>query len=95
MLHRLGKGWGQNGSTLKTGAPCASTACFCACFCLASERPTQIAASARTQQIPSVALIVLLPSFFLFMGLSSFSHEAARVFDGRAEANGFLRAMVQ
>jgi len=87
MLHRLGKGWGQKGSTLKMGAPCASTACFNTCFCCACERPTEIAASAKTKQIPRIKAEALLRSFFVFTGLSSLLQVATRIFEGRAEAN--------
>jgi hypothetical protein len=82
MLHRFGKGLGQNGSTRKTGVPCASTACFC-CAC---ERPTEIAVSAKRQQTRGVKDDAVLRSFFVFTGCSSSSREATRTFEGPAKA---------
>src|SRR5438128_4664792 len=47
MLHRLGRGFGQNGSTLNNGAPSLSTACLC----LGCECPIEPAARIRMQPI--------------------------------------------
>ena len=38
MLQRFGSGFGQNGSTLKIGAPFSSTACPGACACTRSPQ---------------------------------------------------------
>src|SRR5579864_7638565 len=95
MLQRLGKGLGQNGSTRKTGAPCASTACLIARFCFASERATQNDARATTQQIPKLTPDAILRSFFAVTRLSSLWHETIRGLEGYAEAKKLPLAMFQ
>jgi hypothetical protein len=80
MLQRLGKGLGQNGSTRNMGAPCASTACLIARFCLASERAAQNAARASTKQLPKITPDAVLRPFFTFTGLSFLSQDCQSQF---------------
>src|SRR5579863_763782 len=77
MLQRLGKGFGQKGSTRNMGAPCASMACFCAFFSFASRLTMQIAASAKTQQVPRITACRDARSRFIlvFTGLPSVVRE--------------------
>jgi hypothetical protein len=66
MLQRFFKGFGQNGSTLNTGAPFASTTWFRGTCVLPMD-----AVSARTQNNPTPTADVLMSSFLVLTGLPS------------------------
>src|SRR5262245_40257472 len=75
ILHRLGKGFGQNGSTLYIGAPLASRACICRCC----ERATETMARTTTQHNTNAAAFTRLERFFVFMEIFPFLQSSGEI----------------
>src|SRR4029079_19382694 len=74
ILHRLGKGFGQNGSTLYIGAPLASRACICRCCETATETMARTAAQDNT----NAADFTRFDRFFVFIEIFPFLRSPSR-----------------